>query len=384
MTSDDLSTLADAAAAATGGAVSIMDSYGYVIAYSSVPGQPIDEVRRDGILGKRVPEKYLVHHRDATFRSERTVRVVDVAGTLPRLAIAVGSGKDHLGSIWSIVPDGLSGSVDSEAAAALTRAAESAAPLMLARTSPTSGGNDRILALLDESVTVRDAHYVVLAAVVPSPHPNSVLEQLAGLLELVLARGPDSGSVIIDGSVYLLRAVQSADELDTADFDDRVETARLRASASLEVPVTIVISDPHRSPLAAREQVRRVLEVVGDEARSVRRRDVAPRIALSDIGKAFTARPLNIPAVEAMRAHDAAEGTSYADTVLALLEHESNVALASTSIYLHANTFRYRLRRAKELFGLDLDDADTRLLVWLTLRLGREQLSGVQQVVRVQ
>jgi DNA-binding PucR family transcriptional regulator len=35
---------------------------------------------------------------------------------------------------------------------------------------------------------------------------------------------------------------------------------------------------------------------------------------------------------------------------------------------MHANTVRYRLRRAVELFGLDLDDADQMLVLWLSLR----------------
>lgn len=59
---------------------------------------------------------------------------------------------------------------------------------------------------------------------------------------------------------------------------------------------------------------------------------------------------LALPAVERMLACDATEGTDYAATVLALLAHESNVAAASASLYLHPNTFRYRLRRTKELF----------------------------------
>ncbi|MFG2987154.1 helix-turn-helix domain-containing protein [Streptomyces sp. NPDC048258] len=31
---------------------------------------------------------------------------------------------------------------------------------------------------------------------------------------------------------------------------------------------------------------------------------------------------------------------------------------------------RYRLRRSRELFGLDPDDPDTRLSSWLQLRIG--------------
>jgi DNA-binding PucR family transcriptional regulator len=36
---------------------------------------------------------------------------------------------------------------------------------------------------------------------------------------------------------------------------------------------------------------------------------------------------------------------------------------------VHPNTFRYRLRRLVEMFGVDLEDPDTRLLLHLQLRL---------------
>ncbi|MFD7898217.1 helix-turn-helix domain-containing protein [Streptomyces sp. NPDC059568] len=36
---------------------------------------------------------------------------------------------------------------------------------------------------------------------------------------------------------------------------------------------------------------------------------------------------------------------------------------------MHQNTLRYRTRRAVEVFGIDLHDADQRLILWLQLRL---------------
>jgi hypothetical protein len=36
---------------------------------------------------------------------------------------------------------------------------------------------------------------------------------------------------------------------------------------------------------------------------------------------------------------------------------------------LHQNTLRYRLRRANELFGIDLDNPDDTLTLWLSLRV---------------
>ena len=41
---------------------------------------------------------------------------------------------------------------------------------------------------------------------------------------------------------------------------------------------------------------------------------------------------------------------------------------AAEAVQVHPNTFRYRMRRVRELFELDLEDPDVRLMVWLQLR----------------
>ena len=51
----DLFALANAIAAMVGGATAIEDPYLHVLAYSTLPGQSIDEHRRQGILGLQVP-----------------------------------------------------------------------------------------------------------------------------------------------------------------------------------------------------------------------------------------------------------------------------------------------------------------------------------------
>lgn len=51
------------------------------------------------------------------------------------------------------------------------------------------------------------------------------------------------------------------------------------------------------------------------------------------------------------------------------LDCQGDVGAAATRLQVHANTLRYRLRRAQERFGLDLEDPDVRLSMWLQLRL---------------
>jgi hypothetical protein len=54
---EELFALADAIAAVIGGSVAIEDLDARVLAYSTRPGQRIDELRRQGILGRRVPDQ---------------------------------------------------------------------------------------------------------------------------------------------------------------------------------------------------------------------------------------------------------------------------------------------------------------------------------------
>lgn len=60
----DLFALANAVAAMVGGAVTIEDPHSYVLAYSSSE-LPIDEARREVILGRRVPKRFLRRLRGA-------------------------------------------------------------------------------------------------------------------------------------------------------------------------------------------------------------------------------------------------------------------------------------------------------------------------------
>ncbi|MFF9402950.1 MULTISPECIES: PucR family transcriptional regulator [unclassified Streptomyces] len=75
--------------------------------------------------------------------------------------------------------------------------------------------------------------------------------------------------------------------------------------------------------------------------------------------------------VHAMTEHDRAHGSAYGASVAAYLDAFGDTGVAARLLNVHANTLRYRLRRARELFGLDLDDPAVRLLADIGLRLAR-------------
>src|SRR5205807_518844 len=106
----DLFALANAVAAVVGGAVTIEDARSNVLAYSNLD-QPIDEPRRQTILGRRVPEDWTRRLRDeGVFRdlwaSDGVIRFGDPdAGARMRLAVAIRAGTEVLGSIWVMEGD---------------------------------------------------------------------------------------------------------------------------------------------------------------------------------------------------------------------------------------------------------------------------------------
>lgn len=70
-----------------------------------------------------------------------------------------------------------------------------------------------------------------------------------------------------------------------------------------------------------------------------------------------------------LMAYDASHQASLVDTLRAWLDAMGDVTLASAAMFVHQNTFRYRLRRVAEVGRLDLDDPNARFAVQLQLRL---------------
>ena len=67
--------------------------------------------------------------------------------------------------------------------------------------------------------------------------------------------------------------------------------------------------------------------------------------------------------------YDREHKTEYARSVASWMDAVGDIAAASDRLHIHANTLRYRLRRAGELFGLSLQSPDDRLSIWLQLRI---------------
>jgi hypothetical protein len=87
---------------------------------------------------------------------------------------------------------------------------------------------------------------------------------------------------------------------------------------------------------------------------------------LRDLAAAHGDRPTG--PVARLSAYDAEHGTNLVETLRAWLDAFGDVAAASAAMFVHPNTFRYRLRRLAEVSGIDLADPEQRFAAMLQLR----------------
>jgi DNA-binding PucR family transcriptional regulator len=67
--------------------------------------------------------------------------------------------------------------------------------------------------------------------------------------------------------------------------------------------------------------------------------------------------------------YDVAHDTHLVETLRAWLDAFGDVIAAAATVYVHPNTFRYRLRRLSQVGGLDLTDPEARFAAMLQLRV---------------
>ncbi|MFF3907363.1 PucR family transcriptional regulator [Streptomyces sp. NPDC001848] len=394
----ELFALADAVAAAVGGATAIEDPRQRILAYSTVPGQATDEDRRQGILGLQVPGSPANTEQYRTvFAAPGPVRLPALAGALPRLAVAVRAGGETLGSLW-VVDDGR---LAPDAEAALVRGASTAALLLLraraAQELARHQDGDLLRRLLEGTADpAAAAHRLgleavrVAAFVVDSPVSAPDGEQTAlRLLDLVRlqceARYGRHACVLVDGVVYALlpagaergggREPQAA-ALRKRTHEQRhlrlAEDIVRRAGQALRVPVRAglgeVVASLDEVP-ASRDDADLVLRVIGPDLPVASAAEVRPRLTLLRLSEVLRERhELSAGAWQEVLAHDAEHGTEYARTLLAWFEAGCDMAGAAKLLAVHPNTCRYRLRQAQQHIGIALDDPDERLVLWLLLR----------------
>lgn len=393
----DLFALADAVAAAVGGPVTIEDPQFRVLAYSNLD-QPIDEARRQTILGRTPPSVWQQRLEEAgvTQALRRKTGVVrfdgwEDEGLATRLTAPVRAGSELLGSIWVAEADAPLGHA---AERALLRAAEIAAVHLLCnRASEDVKRRTRgafVRELLEGRVPPSSAAvevplrakgpFSVLAfelAAGESPlhacNPDRVLSVISLYCE---DAHRDAMCALVDDRFWALLPTPPGDvrartvELGTK-IADRVESAlHLRLVGAVGPSVPSVREVPR-----SRRAAERALEVLArrdGRARVVHIDDVGAHVELLELLDLAASRPgLAQGKLDAVLAYDREHGTGCAASLRAYLDCSRDVTGAAARLGVHPNTLRYRLRRVLELSGLDLDDPDERLVTELQLRLHR-------------
>jgi hypothetical protein len=383
---DELFALANAIAAVIGGSVAIEDLDRRVLAYSSIAHQRIDSLREQGILDRRVPD--LGHHPaqySAVFNAIDVVRFIESNDEFARSAIAIRAGAHPLGTIWAI--DGDHGLTD-DGHQALVEGARLAA-LKILRSLNVGGlelqlRESALLRALDGSLTAHETAFrlslpggaelaLVGFAALPDAQGSTplVTHVASALARYVAAYRPDAAVATTSRAVYVLlpgggsagagRFAAGALTATTPSFPDQVRAAIAQTS-----------TDASELSAMRREidDILRVTSAQPDLPAIARMADVGTRVLLAHVSDVLVHEPrLRHVGVVAMTEHDRSHGTDYARSVTAWLDAVGDVAAAANHLGVHANTLRYRLRRAHDLFGVSLEHPDDRLAVWMQLRL---------------
>lgn len=381
---EQLFAVANSVASVFGGAVALEDLERRILAYSTVPGQAIDQLRVDGILARRVPDtpnnrwqyQQVISHPGV-------VRFPADWGELARSAVAIRAGAVPLGTLWAI--EGPSAHPDDAVREhALVDAARVSAVHVLrlhhADELAELSRGEALATLLAGRATADQVAArlalppgpVVLLACVPrdpddatasSAVAAAAARQLAALATgAAVAVSPQQVHVLlpgatVDGARRLARSV--------------VDAVRRSMGSELRVAVSAAGNglDDVPTMLAEVTDALRAAVRAPSAGSVVELRDVLAGVVLDRLAEVLDRSPqLRHPGLVRLLAHDERRHTELARTLHVWIEEQGDVVATGQRLTVHPNTVRYRLRRAAAVADVDLADPDTRLSLWLQLR----------------
>ena len=395
----DLYAFANAAASITSGAASIVDPLGRVLGYSTLPGQPIDELRRVTTLSLQETKPPAF---DADFKivyaAAGAVLIPAADDEMARLALAVRAGGELLGSIWIIDP----GDARRESAMeALNRMAPLAGLHMLHARSASDFGErrngDLIRTLLDDTVHAAFAAaqlglgsargLAVAAFSINRPESGSLesVREIHRLLHLVTTvcniQFSTSHSALVGSTVYALlpcegtspRTVHRRVAQEIGAYAHTISSYPVVAAVGGIAPR---LEDLPRSRSEALQTQQYLLHrhqavpgMKGAQASAAGLfEDHRVPLNLLKIGAFIDDNGLaDLDEIANIQAHDSEQQTDYLETLRAYLTSNGNISAMAARLHVHNNTVRYRVGRLAKDFDLDLEDPQKRLWLWLRL-----------------
>ncbi|MFJ7200299.1 MULTISPECIES: PucR family transcriptional regulator [unclassified Streptomyces] len=402
--SGDLFAVANAIAALLDAPVTIEDRNSRLLAFSSRQ-EDVDHSRVQTILGRQVPEHYtrILKERgvfQTIYRSDRPVHVAELPepeGTdqsreLPRAAIAVRAGDEILGTIWVVVSEPLS----EDRSEALYEASKLVAMHMVWQRADADMERRKRAELLATALEsgpgtpeaihrlgLKDEPSVVLALTVVDSTSEHRLpartaterKRLADAFDMHLAAiHPRATAALIGDIAYGVLPQLSQDRHEAEERAARIATEFLARVGSQLRPLIGVgpYADDASALARSRTGAERALRVLrsGGPARQVARLDdIHVEALLCELADLVPRGDLPSGAVARVIAYDATHETNLLETLRQWLDAFGDVATAAAAMFVHPNTFRYRLRRAAEVGRIDLDDRSARLSAMLQLHL---------------
>jgi hypothetical protein len=414
--SGDLFALANATAALLDAPVTIEDRSSRVLAFSGRQDEA-DTARVETVLGRQVPQHYFRLLTEygifrKLYRTDRPVLVPPLPSTretftIPRVAVAVRAGDEILGSIWAAVRDPLT----AERSQALCDAAKLVALHMLRIragadvqrrlradlvSTALEGGagaraaldhlglaGQRLVVLALEVISSESVHSGEPAAGI-GPIDETLVSQagLAGERQRLAdafamhlgAVHPRAAAALVGDVAYGLVPVRP----DRSDGEERAVQIgrhfleRIGGRVTASIGVGPVVADAAQLPnaRAGADRALRVLRSGRGSARVARLADVHVDTLLLELRDLIEARGEEPTGpIARLVAYDRQHNTDLVETLRAWLDAFGDVAAAAAAVYVHPNTFRYRLRRLAEVGDLDLDDPDARFAAMLQLRV---------------
>lgn len=403
MPSGDLFALANAVAALLDAPVTIEDRSSRVLAFSGRQDEA-DPSRVETILGRQVPERFsrILTERGVfrdLYRTDDPLYIepfpVDDDFTLPRVAVTVRAGDEVLGSIWVAVHEPLS----DERSQALRDASKLVALHMLRIRAGADVERrlraDLVSTALEGEGGAREAlnrlglagqPMVVLALAIldrPDDEPSidgdtslaTERQRLADALAMHLsAVHPRCAAALVGDVAYGLVPVQR-DQNDgeeravriAREFIDRIGE---RVNAVVGIGPVVVDAAHLAHARSSADRALRVLRTGHRSQRVARLADVHVEslvLELRDLVLSRGDEPTG--AIARLFTYDEQHHANLVETLRAWLDAFGDVATASASVYVHPNTFRYRLRRLAEVGGIDLADPDARFAAMLQLKV---------------
>ncbi len=390
----DLFALANAIAAAVGGATTIEDRELRVVAYSNLD-QPIDDVRRDSILGRGVPG-YVMARDDMVAMYRRMFAdgpVVHLPATTEpqvrsRMGVAVRAGDEVLGTIWVVQGDA---PFDDDAERALVGSTAQAALLLLQHQRAGEVARRRraesVRAALDGSssslFTLGHGERVRVIALKTRERDDldaaSVIMRQRRLAEVASLQfellDERSAAVDLDGDVLVI--IPESDRVTARRIREVVADVTQRATHALKREVFAGIGSAvgdigglAGSRWEAEQTLAALLAKATPTTQVATISDVQAEVVMRHVRERLADDPrCRTPHLDLLARHDAEQHTAHLATLGAYLDAFGDVAAAAAALDIHSNTLRYRLKRMREIIDLDLADPVNRFVLELQWRL---------------